>query len=373
MDNNYKLGKIEAVFAISIIMVNRIILNLPYAILENTGTGSIINLIYIGFIGFLIVLIVNKLFKFFPNSDIIDISEYLGGKFLKIIVSIIFIALFLLTLFTTIIDFTNLLKVVYFHESPLIFILLFFIFALLISNLIGFRAITKTISLIVPFTIISILFTFFAVYDTVSLDKFTPILGNGYESIFINGLTNLFSFSIIVFFFFFKPLLKNSYDFEKITISSFIISWILLFLTIISLLSVFPSSNITSHINFLYSIVRKINLGNFLQRLDALFILLWILCIFSYLSIITFMSNTILKKVTSASNRSMFSYLIAIILLGLCLIPINIAEIKFMQSTVYKYAILIITSITILLLLFANIKFNYLRRRGGLNAKKMVH
>lgn len=38
MNSNYKIGKLEAIFAISIIMVNRIILNLPYSILEQTGT-----------------------------------------------------------------------------------------------------------------------------------------------------------------------------------------------------------------------------------------------------------------------------------------------------------------------------------------------
>lgn len=76
MNNNYKIGKVEAIFAISIIMVNRIILNLPYSILENTGTGSIINLLYVGTIGLFFVLLINKLFKAFPNSDIIDLAEF---------------------------------------------------------------------------------------------------------------------------------------------------------------------------------------------------------------------------------------------------------------------------------------------------------
>ena len=63
MNNNYKIGKVEAIFAISIVMVNRIIFNLPYSILENTGTGSVLYLIYIGIIGLALVLIINKLFK----------------------------------------------------------------------------------------------------------------------------------------------------------------------------------------------------------------------------------------------------------------------------------------------------------------------
>lgn len=276
-----------------------------------------------------------------------------------------FACLFLLTLFSTIVDFTNLLTIIYFHRSPIIFIVLFFILALLISNIIGLRAIAKTISIIVPFTVISILFTFGAVYDSFSIDKFTPILGDGYQGVFVNGLTNLFAFSIIVFFFFFKPLLKNPFDFSKVTIISFVISWILLLLTIISLLTVFPVTNASSNLNFLYSLARKINLGNFLQRLDAIFIMLWILCIFSYLSIITHIINTIFKKITLTSSRNMFSYFIAIVLLGICLIPVNIAQIKFIQSTIYKYAILGSFALSFIVLLLANFKFKHTQKVGG--------
>lgn len=154
MNNNYKIGKVEAIFAISIVMVNRIILNLPYSILENTGTGSVLNLIYIGIIGLALVLIINKLFKAFPSSDIIDLAEFSGGNIFKIIISIFFICLLFLTLFSTVIDFTNLLKVIYFHRSPVIFLVLFFILALLISNIIGLRSIAKTISIVLPLTVI---------------------------------------------------------------------------------------------------------------------------------------------------------------------------------------------------------------------------
>ena len=364
METNFKIGKIEAICAICIIMVNRIILNLPYSIVKNTGVGSPLNLIYLGFLGLLFILIINKLFEKFPNSDIIDLSEYLGGKSLKLIVSIIFILFFFLTLFMTLADFSNLLQIIYFNNSPAIFVLIFFILAMLISNLIGFRAIIKTICLIVPFTIISIIVAFFSVSDEFSLFKLTPILGDGAYSIFVNGLSNFFAFSIINFFFFFKPLLKNSYDFPKVTIYSFIISWSLLFLTIISLLFVFPMTNDGSNINYLYLLARKITLGDFLQKVDALFILLWILSIFSYLSVTTFIINSILKKVTHSSDGNMFSYLICSALLGICLYPFNISELKFVQTTVYKYLVLILLfGVSFSILLLSNWKFK--RKNGG--------
>lgn len=159
MENN-KITKIEAIFLILIVMVNRIILNLPYEIIGTTKTGTPINLIYIGIIGLLFVISINKLFEKFPSSDIIDVAEYLGGNALKIFVCFLCISFLFLSLYITLSEFTNLLEIIYFKKSPKIFILMFFILAILISNLIGFRAIIKTICAIVPFTILSILITF---------------------------------------------------------------------------------------------------------------------------------------------------------------------------------------------------------------------
>ena len=89
MENNYKLEKKETIFIIIMIMINKLILNVPYYIVNLVATGAIANIIYIGIIDFIFLLIILKLFNKFESSDILDISEFLGGKFLKTITSII--------------------------------------------------------------------------------------------------------------------------------------------------------------------------------------------------------------------------------------------------------------------------------------------
>ena len=125
-NNNYKLEKLEAISIILIIMINKLILNIPYYIVDLVGSGAIVNLIYIGIIDFVFLLIILKLLKKFENFDIIDISEFLGGKFLKYFVGIISIGLFLLISFITLIDFSNVLHTIYFSNFPMIYILFFF-------------------------------------------------------------------------------------------------------------------------------------------------------------------------------------------------------------------------------------------------------
>lgn len=360
MSNNYKLQKYEAICLILIVMVNKLILNVPYYVINLVGTGSVINLIYIGVIGLIFVLCLNYLFQKFPNSDIIDISEFLGGKILKILMGIVFIVFFFLVSYITLSDFANMIQTIYFDQSPLIFILLFFMIGIVVANLVGFKAMTRTICLIVPFTLISILLALFAVQDEFAFDKFSPFFGYNMQTTFLNGLLNIFSLYIITYYYFLMPLLKDSFTFKKVTTISYIISWLLLFLTVISILTIFPITNDTEPLNSLYLLSRKITLGDFLQRLDALFILLWLISIFCYLSISTFMINRIIKKLTNIENEKIITFSTTSIFFGLCLIPFNIAISRFMENTVYRYLIIGLTFVVcFVILILANLKFKF--------------
>ena len=64
MDNNYKLSKYECIALLIVVMTNKLILNIPYNIIELTKSGSIINVLYIGLINFKIFVL-----NFFDVGD----------------------------------------------------------------------------------------------------------------------------------------------------------------------------------------------------------------------------------------------------------------------------------------------------------------
>ena len=198
-----QLSKKECIFFICLVMFNKFILSFPSILIYVTGTGTLINLIYVGIIVLGFIWIINKCFKNFPNSDILDISKTLGGKFLKTIVGIIYMLLFFTILLTFLLDFVNLLKSIYYQNSPIIFILLFFIVGILVSNLIGFNSIIKMINLLFPIILLSIFISFIGTIDNFTIDKLTPIFGYNYRTTFVDGLVNIFTFSFIAFYFFF--------------------------------------------------------------------------------------------------------------------------------------------------------------------------
>ena len=76
--NYSKIGTIEGICLIVIIIFNHIVLNLPQSITDSCGSSSVLNVLYISFFMFLLVLLIIRLFKNFQTQDILDIAEYLG-------------------------------------------------------------------------------------------------------------------------------------------------------------------------------------------------------------------------------------------------------------------------------------------------------
>lgn len=92
--NIHKIGTMEAICLICIVMTNHIIINIPETIIQASGPSAWLNVIFVSLIVLGFTLLICKLFENFSGKDILDLSEYVGGKWLKIIIGIAFIVLF---------------------------------------------------------------------------------------------------------------------------------------------------------------------------------------------------------------------------------------------------------------------------------------
>ncbi len=357
MNLENKIGTREAILFILIVTINKIILNLPKSIIKETSTGAIVNLLLTGAIVLLFVIIVASLFKNFQNHDIIDISEYVGGKFFKTIIGIIYMLFFSVIICTVILQFISLIKVIYFPKSPYMFVILFFVTAMSVANYYGNKSIIKTNALIVPIIIFSLIIMFFGITNQIDVNRIFPILGKDYKSTFLYGLQNIYAFGGVGYVFFLMPFLKNKKDFKKVSVFAILFSiFFLIFITALLLLT-FPFIANSEEMISVYLLVRVLEFGEFLQRTDALFIFLWMLSSFSYLSIsLMFVLNTF-KKITNISDSRQMSFCFGAILFGASLFLNNQYIMDLLEGPIYKYSILIlIFLVSFLLLIVANIK-----------------
>lgn len=351
-----KIGTVEAVMLILTIVVTHTILSLPRNLLVVTKSATIINLIYISIIAIGLAYFIYRLLKNFPGLDIIDISEILGGKILKNILGIIFIAYFIITSSILLRNFCESLKIIYYPMTNVIFIILLFIIALCTANRLDFSATLKTNLLILPLVLASMIFLFFSNIDNFVPQRMFPILGDGFVNTFVLGLGNLYAFGGIVYLYFLPPFLKEPEKLKKIAITSIGISAIYLILCVSTILFMFSFFITTNEISPLYNATRYINFGTFFQRLEAIFLLVWILVFACYLSIVSKFCMNIFKKITHIKTKKPLIDIFGLLILGISLFPKNFAISESFETNIYKYLVLYIVFVLgIGILILANL------------------
>lgn len=354
---NTKIGNKEAIALLVTIAFNHIIMNLSKSIIDTTESASLINVLYIGIVSIIFTCIICYFLNKFPTLDLIDISEYLGGKVLKWIIGLLFIAYF--TFFSGFLlnTFSSCLEIIYFQLVKTKYVIALFIIAAVVVCTMRHNAIFRSNFIIFPFLIISTLFLFIGDFRYLLFEKMYPILGNGAYATFVAGLSNMFVFQGLAYIYFIPPKLKEPNQLKRVAITSIILSCIILLISVAVILFMFDGFVETDELLPLYSAVKYIEFGSFLQKLDSTFILIWIIAFISYLGITLKFSSNILKKLTNIENENIFTFLLAFALFFIGIWQKNYAIYKFLGSIVYKYSFFIlIVGISLLILLSATIK-----------------
>lgn len=364
MDKN-KIGFAEALCILLTVVISHLILTLPKTILETQSSGSLLNVIYITALAFAVIFIGQKLYRHFSGQDILDIADFLGGKVLRFLLGFSFIVYLLFVTSLLVRNTSESFKTMYLQNTPIPYLM----FALLLGasyvNQLGSKAVIRTNFIILP-GIVAVLVSIFILSGSQFVpERAFPILGYGLKNIFVDGTMNLYAFGGLTYLFFLMPLVRDNKQFFKIAYSAAIISGVFIFLTILALLLMFPLSISTGSNVPLYLQTREINIGSFVQRADAFFVIIWLVTILSYLSIMMTFITSIFKKITNIENKRAINHCFLAILLGLSLAYANIIQVRQFQSAVYRNAFMIfVIGVDFAILILANIKFLLKNKKG---------
>lgn len=181
--------------------------------------------------------------------------------------------------------------------------------------------------------------------------------GYGTKEIFLINIPNIFAFNVVAYLYFLKPFIKSEKHYKKISIFAVIMCGIYLFISVITLLMVFPFIMHTDETLSVYLVTRLISFGRFFQRVDALFIFVWILIITSFISLNLFIISHIINKVVRLKSHTQLVYPIAALTLSAGLMFKDISIIKFATRYIYRYyGFILVFGVSFLILLLAYIK-----------------
>lgn len=190
-----------------------------------------------------------------------------------------------------------------------------------------------------------------------SFAKLFPIFGYGKKELFITQSLNLYAFNIIAYLYFLPPFLKDRKDFKRISILSIFLCGLYFMLSIIALTMSFAFAFKADESLSLYMLARSITLGHFIERIDAIFIFIWILSFFSFISFNMFLVSAILKKGLKLEESKELIYTLSGIFIGFALIFKNMSITNiFARDFCKKYMVIVVFVVSFIIALLALLK-----------------
>lgn len=350
---NTRIGKAEAIALILTIMANHAILNITKTIVSTTSSSALLNTIYVSIIALILSYIIYILLNKFPTFDLLDISNFLGGKVLKTIIGILFFIYFVFSSSTLLKNFVFCLQIIYYPNTNGYFItMIFLIAAVFVCNL-KYNAIYRSNLLMLPLVVLNIITLFLGCIGDFNFNNIFPIFGQGINETFLIGISNLFAFQGLFHILFLPPHLKDVTELKKITLLSILFSALYLIISIGTILFMFDTTVSKTLLMPLYSAARYIEFGTFFQRLDSVFILTWIISFVCYLGITINTCSIIVKKTTNISFAKFTNIFIILLMLIVTFFSKNYAVSTFLTDVVYKYAFFIMLGISVTILFIA--------------------
>lgn len=356
MNKEIRFGVWEASALVINSMIVQVFVSYPRSMINVSGTAAWITAIYVAMLAYLGFLIIQGLYKNFEGKDILEVSEIAGGKILKVVVGFLIILQFLSVISITIREFGEDLKVVTFPVSPISYIIIFFLIGMVIAALLGIESIVRLNVLAIPVVIAGSLIIVAGIMSNVHLYNITPIWGTGFKDIFLTGSFKISSYSAITILFLIVPFIKTHRNLKRAGTSIILISSMFFIFSTLLFLLVVPYNVAVETFLPMFELARLIDYGRFFQRVESVFLFVWIISALSYFSAGLFFASYVFQKTFNLKYYKPVVFSFAILIFTLSLLPPDLMTVIKLDSDVFrKYSGIFTFLVPIIVLSIANI------------------
>lgn len=327
MDDDNKIGHREALALIIIMMSGKIFLSFPRDMaLLGDAAGWIIVLLS-GLLSLSGFFFLNALIKKFPSQNIIEVSYRVTGPIFGAFFGFLIFFFFLANSSLIIRKFAETFILAILPRTPISIIIFFFLGLLVYGTLQGIETISRTAWFYGPYLLIALAtILFFSLFQAHPL-FLTPILGTGPLSLIKNSLPYMSMFSEILLLTLISPQIRKKKKLFGIGFFGILVALSVNLVVTMVTIMVFNYTSAARLIFPVFQLTRLIFFGEFIQRVESVFVFLWFftagiqLCGLFYGSVISF------AGVFKIQNYRPLVFPMAIIVFTLSLIPSSMTEV----------------------------------------------
>ncbi|WP_028610602.1 GerAB/ArcD/ProY family transporter [Paenibacillus harenae] len=282
MANNVKISLRQFTVLIMFYTIGTTILVIPAPLAADAGQHAWIAAIVGWLLGLLVVVLYVSLGKLFPQMTFIAYIEHTFGKWLGKPISLFFIFFSFVTSSIVLYYIGNFMTTQIMPETPIGAFVILFAGIVLMGLRLGLEVLARTAEILFPwFLLLFTTLTLFLIPE-IEIQKIRPIIEIGFKPVIRAALVfaGTASLPMVVFLMIYPMSLNEKKGAGKAFYTGTLIGGI--FIIIITFLSVSILGAELSAKNMYpsYALSKKINVGNFIQRVEILMAGLWFLTIF---------------------------------------------------------------------------------------------
>lgn len=272
-----KFGVQEAVWLTTIAISTKVFFTSPATLAKIVGnTGWYMTLVSAAtaLIGFFFIYL---LLKRFPNKDIVEIFDLSLGRVLGFIFSGVLAVYMLFVAVTRLSEFNQVAKVYAFPLSPNWYIVGICIVCVFIMSWLGLESLARFSKLLAYFMLAGFAIVLILATRNFNANNLYPILGHGLDKTIITGAVRSSAYGEVIILAIFAKTFQGVKYIKKEGIISICLSAFFILLSLLAFTLTFPYYTAQEITAPMYEMATLIDYGRFLQRVEPIFLFIWII------------------------------------------------------------------------------------------------
>lgn len=289
-------GAIEAVSMTTIFLITKAFFTSIRVLIEVTSTSAWFATLISCTSSIILFLFVCILMKRFPGKDLVDIFQIVSGKFIGIFLSLIFCAYYIYYAGSNLREFVEMIKAYILPYTPPSAIILTFLSAVVYFAYIGLEGIARMSRICFIIVLAGLVLILLLPIPHYNFDNLFPLAGYGIKKTLHAGLVRTSAYTDVIYLAFIINSIKGAKQFKKIGLISLVFSGIIISSTILCSILAFEYVQSSENLSSLFQLSRIIYFSRFFQRVESIFIFIWVVASIVNVSLAFYMATSIFCK-----------------------------------------------------------------------------
>jgi spore germination protein (amino acid permease) len=264
----------------------------------------------------------------FPNKDLVEIYKIAFGRFVGPVSSLLLALFLLLISFSTIREFIDVLKVYVMPRSSISYLIMIFVIVAAVFCFYGLETIARFSRLCAYPLLIGLGIVLILSYKNYHIDYLFPFWGHGASKTILTGLMRSSSYGEVILLAVIASSLQGVKYIKRAGYVSLAISGILISVVLLVFALSFPYTTGAEITSPMYELAMQIGYGRFLQRLEPIFLFVWVISSFITISVLSYGALSIYTKVFYIDDLKPCLLPFFTIIFCLSLLPKDIATVR---------------------------------------------